>query len=714
MSPEKLVGRYAPLAVIDCRSPHRRGTRKESRARMPTHRSGTRPGLTRPLSRTSARGVLTGLCATLLSTAMLVICGAGTAFAGEWVQASCINPNQTAAGNAGWSSSASGGGFGSNNNITCGPSSPMEAILSTDAPAAVGSAEVLHYTPPAGSTLTGGQLDVGLYADGYGESASGTADAYTPEYVYDDSNVFYQCAHGLTPCANGTNDFTGILEIPSGRGGNLYLVAACGGTEKQSCNAGGSNGAWSQVLMWWANLRLSNSSSPAASGVAGPLLSPGARGTKELALTATDFAGPGVYNITVQADGQTLYSGTPDSNGGLCVAVGSSRSALMFDASQPCRQSEWVAVPANTTGVRDGQHTLKVTVTDAAGNTSVVYDGTITTDNAPADTSPPMIAASGQLLAGTTVSAQHGEWSSPSGTGTIAYAYQWQDCDGQGNNCEAIPGAEGSSYSPASSDVGHTLRALISAADSDGSSSLQSAASGVVRSAPTLAVAGGGVDAFTASAPGGVPNGTGASEAAQMHLAGHSTLSRSFAHRALTITGQLLGAGGTPIGGASLDVREQMQGSGSTEVIGHAKTAANGAFSVHVATGASRLILIDYRAFSADPAYTAQAGVRETVSAGVEMHVTPHRIAPTGSIVLAGRVSGPIPAQGVVVELLVHYRGRWEPFRDPRASSSGRFAERYQFEGAVGRFPFRAEVLGGQSEFPYATGESAPVDVATD
>ena len=65
--------------------------------------------------------------------------------------------------------------------------------------------------------------------------------------------------------------------------------------------------------------------------------------------------------------------------------------------------------------------------------------------------------------------------------------------------------------------------------------------------------------------------------------------------------------------------------------------------------------------------------------------------------------AGPVPPRGVVVELLVHYRGRWEPFRDPR-DRQARALPRCDtsFQGAVGRFPFRAEILGGQAGFPYA------------
>ncbi len=427
------------------------------------------------------RGLLVGLATALLALAILGL--SATAYAGEWVQASCINPNQTAAGSQGWSSFASGGGYGSTNSTSCGPGAPAFALLSSDAPVAVGAHETLQYTPPPGSTLAGGQLDVGMSADGHGYDASGTAVAYTPEYAYDGSNVFFQCAAGLQPCAGFTNDFTGELEIPSGRGGNLYLEAGCGGESSptlRSCDEGASDGAWSLIQLWWADLRLSNDATPAASAISGTLLDGEARGSRELTLTATDPDGPGVYSINVQADGQTLYTATPDTNNGQCTPVGISGTALMFDSSQPCRQSESVDLPIETTLVRDGPHTLKVTVEDAAQNTSVVYDNTITTHNAPTNTTAPAVAASGQVQPGSTLTAEPGQWSAPSGTGTTSYSYQWQDCDEEGASCQTIPGAEDSSYSATPNDVGHALRVLLTASDSDGSASAASPASAVV------------------------------------------------------------------------------------------------------------------------------------------------------------------------------------------------------------------------------------------
>ncbi|MGP8242272.1 MAG: hypothetical protein ACLQQB_10995, partial [Solirubrobacteraceae bacterium] len=211
----------------------------------------------------------------------------------------------------------------------------------------------------------------------------------------------------------------------------------------------------------------------------------------------------------------------------------------------------------------------------------------------------------------------------------------------------------------------------------------------------------------------GAPNGTGASEAAQLRLGVPATILRSFAHRALRVTGRLLNDLGDPIGNATLAIVQQIAGSSRTQVIAYAKTQTNGTFAVRVPAGPSRLIEVAYRAFSADASYAAQAKIEESVRAGVELNINPRRTNPSGTITLTGKVQGPIPPQGTILDLLVHYRGRWEPFRTPRTSANGRFRVVYQFEGGVGRFPFRAEVPAGQAGFPFVGGYSVVVDVST-
>jgi len=651
-----------------------------------TNRTHTRRTAAGPLISGARRGAL--ICALV---ALTVLLGAGAAHAGEWGQVSCVNPDGSAAGSEGWSSMIAGGGYGSNTDSSCGPGNPAWALLSSEAAVAVGSAETLRYSPPAGSTLQGGEVSVAMHADGYGYNASGTAVAYSPEYAYNSSNVFFQCAAGLTPCAPGSNDYVGSLALPAGRGGSLYLSAGCGGFPGASCTAGGSDGAWSLVQLYNAQLRLANNSTPSASTIAGTLLSGEARGSRELTFTASDPEGPGVYRVAVQADEQTLYSGTPDSNGGRCMPVGGSGAALLFDSAQPCRESESVNETLDTTLLRDGTHTLKVLVTDAAQNTSVVYDATITTLNAPESLAAPSVTAN-SAGSGGVLQASPGGWTAPAGAGPISYSYTWQDCNADGQDCQTIPSASGVNYAPTGSQADGTVRVLVSASDDDGSTT---AASTPVRSTADIA------------------NGAGASEQATLTLTSPATLRRAYRRRALTLTGQLKVQAGAPIGNATVEIVQQLAGTPDSSVIGYAHTDADGTFTAAVAAGPSRRLTVGYRAFSADAGYSASVTRLEIVDGSVSLAVTPRRTRPTGTIELSGRVAGPIPSHGVVVELLVHYRGRWVPFRDPSTDRHGRFRVAYSFQGAEGRFPFRAVVPGGQTGFPYSGAVAPSVTVRT-
>jgi hypothetical protein len=313
---------------------------------------------------------------------------------------------------------------------------------------------------------------------------------------------------------------------------------------------------------------------------------------------------------------------------------------------------------------------------------------------------------------------------------------QSQTIDTNDGHCVPVPGHDSYTWAyqvPCKASVGGRTYSLNTALVADGSHHVQvviedaagnksvvvdrtvntnNASEGSLGALPGPGT-GGGAAAHLATVGLGAPNGTAASEAAQLRLGVRRTISRTFAHRALRLIGRLLDGQGHPIGGATLDVIQQVAGSSQTRVIAHARTRADGSFIARVPMGPSRLIEVAYRAFSGDANYAAQAKIKESVGAGVQLNISPRRTSSTGTITLSGRVFGPVPSQGVVVELLVHYRRHWEPFRTPRTDSNGRFTVVYQFEGGVGRFPFRAEVFGGQSGFPFTHGESGSVDVTT-
>jgi hypothetical protein len=469
----------------------------------------------------------------------------------------------------------------------------------------------------------------------------------------------------------------------------------------QGCVFGGGENP--NLELYGAQLTLADSRPPSGKVTGGGLESTGAlSGSQSLGYSAED-GDSGVRLVRLLIDGAPVASNDYIAN-------------CPYTNFLACPASESDSLRWNTASVADGEHTLELSVQDAAQNTSIIYTGSITTANAPSNSSPPSITTAGRPLTGSTLSAQPGEWSAPTGAGAVTYGLQWQDCDSDGNNCNSIPGAQGASYTPAARDAGHTLRVLVSAADSDGSTSLTTTASAVVAAPqaltqfptePTITANG-------ATGPAaGVPNGTGASDSATLQLAGRSVISRSFAQRALTLTGRLTNSTGSPISGATLEILEKIAGTSSSRVIAHATTHFDGSYVAHVPAGPSRSILLAYRAFASEANYAAEATLQESVGAGVQLHVTPRHTSPSGTIRLIGQVQGPIPSQGVIVELLVHYLGHWEPFRTPRTDAGGRFHVSYQFQGAIGRFPFRAEAPSGQSGFPFTVGYSGPVDVST-
>jgi hypothetical protein len=98
----------------------------------------------------------------------------------------------------------------------------------------------------------------------------------------------------------------------------------------------------------------------------------------------------------------------------------------------------------------------------------------------PANTVLPTI--SGTAVVGGVLGATAGTWS---GTTPMSYAYQWRACDSAGGNCSNIGGATSSSYTLTTSQVGMTIRVLVTATNAAGSASALSTQSGLVANATT-------------------------------------------------------------------------------------------------------------------------------------------------------------------------------------------------------------------------------------
>jgi hypothetical protein len=101
---------------------------------------------------------------------------------------------------------------------------------------------------------------------------------------------------------------------------------------------------------------------------------------------------------------------------------------------------------------------------------------------APSNTSPPTI--SGSAVEGQTLKADPGTWA---GSTPMDFTYQWRRCGAGGANCRNISKATDNIYTLTGSDVGHTLRVLVTAVNSDGAATAQSKATDVVKKAPAQA-----------------------------------------------------------------------------------------------------------------------------------------------------------------------------------------------------------------------------------
>jgi hypothetical protein len=128
-------------------------------------------------------------------------------------------------------------------------------------------------------------------------------------------------------------------------------------------------------------------------------------------------------------------------------------------------------------------HTLRVVVTakNADGSASATSDpsGVVGSANGPSNTVRPAI--SGDTTPGGTLTTTNGAWS-PSAT---SFGYQWQRCDTDGSDCLNVDGATGKSYGIRTADVGHRMRALVTAHTSKGQTTAATAASDLVGSGTT-------------------------------------------------------------------------------------------------------------------------------------------------------------------------------------------------------------------------------------
>jgi tripartite motif-containing protein 71 len=137
----------------------------------------------------------------------------------------------------------------------------------------------------------------------------------------------------------------------------------------------------------------------------------------------------------------------------------------------PPGQESWAFTYGTITGDASTGRLLKVMHAPAS---AALWNG-----EAVKNTEAPKL--SGTPVVGVKMGVSHGSWSNS----PVAYEYQWEDCNSEGKSCTPILGATNENYKVASSDVGHTLIAQVTAINGGGSVIAASAASAVVSASGT-------------------------------------------------------------------------------------------------------------------------------------------------------------------------------------------------------------------------------------
>lgn len=124
---------------------------------------------------------------------------------------------------------------------------------------------------------------------------------------------------------------------------------------------------------------------------------------------------------------------------------------------------------------------VRVTASNAFGSNPAFSDVTgVIVGRAPANAAAPRV--SGDARPGGILVAVGGDWI---GTTPLSLAYQWMACNTAGFNCTNLAGQTGQVMLLSNRDIGSRIRVIVTATNSVGSASVQSALTPVVRATPT-------------------------------------------------------------------------------------------------------------------------------------------------------------------------------------------------------------------------------------
>ncbi|MBJ7355097.1 MAG: hypothetical protein JHC98_09745 [Thermoleophilaceae bacterium] len=305
----------------------------------------------------------TALIATLFASLIL----AASASANDYVVYSCKTPSGTPAPTDGWSPTGSANypWFADD----CSKGGALRAGMG--GPAQVSPSSRLGWSFDSGpATIRGYAIDRGGRISGTGWGVSMhlfDADFENNPYTGHAINycvVYYSCS-----------GFSGLLtrtaaEVPAGSR-HWFLTMACAGYEGEACVHSESEPNFGELFVRSAAFTLDDSEQPSVSGVGGSLLADGASFGAVTFLATDEISG--IARATIEADGAELVSVVPNANGGRCQRVGQSGTAPDYLHVRPCPSRQQVELTLPRDSLSNGEHTIRVRVHDAAGNSVIAF-----------------------------------------------------------------------------------------------------------------------------------------------------------------------------------------------------------------------------------------------------------------------------------------------------------------------------------------------------
>ncbi|MCU0313483.1 MAG: hypothetical protein MUC84_05405, partial [Solirubrobacteraceae bacterium] len=246
---------------------------------------------------------------------------------------------------------------------------------------------------------------------------------------------------------------SGCLDVP-GETGTTYVLAD------------GDVGATFRIVVTAANAAGSAAAASAVTAIVQPA-------------PPVNASAPWVTGTALTQETLTAHQGTWTGTGPIgfafrwqrCDADGTNCADIDFETNQ-----------TYTTTIEDVGRTLRVvvTATNAGGSTEQAsLETPVIAGLAPQNTTAPSI--SGTPRDGETLTADDGTWT---GSAPLSFDRQWRRCDADGTTCADIPGAAGPTYEATPDDVGHALRVVVTASNTEGPVSATSDATAPVAARP--------------------------------------------------------------------------------------------------------------------------------------------------------------------------------------------------------------------------------------